>query len=231
MDQQQDSRDKKTKERRRNSTSSTSSSRSSICSSSSNNNGHIQSLAKANNIKKTIISTAIKRKRISADSHEESVNYEEENDTYWSNDEGRQHQQHTNNFSPPPGKEPPYATNPATSNKSSGAVETSDEINHQSGESCGPSNHNKLRQHDIAEKRMEANRLRAKATRRKKKVMVEEMRSKIFELTAENEHLQNENLNQHTEIEFLRNRNIQGGQHQHQVSLYDFYVDDQGGAP
>ena len=211
----------KTNERKRDN--STSSSESRICSSSdNNNNGQIQSSAKTNNKKKASISSSIQRTRISANTHDEPMNYEEENDSYCSNDEGRRHQPpHNNNFSPPPDKAP-YATTPTTtSNKRSGAVETSDEINHQSGDSCGSSNDEKLlRQHDT-EKRMEANRLRAKATRRKKKVMVEEMRSKIFELTAENEQLQNQNQNQHTEIEFLRN--IQGGQHQQQVSLYDFY--------
>ena len=226
MDQEQDSRDTKTKERKRdNNTSSSDESR--ICSSSDNNNGQIQSFAKTNSKKASISSS-----RISANNHDdEPMNYEEENDSYCSNDEGRRNlPPHNNNFSPPPDKALYATTIPTTtsnSNNRSGAVETSDEINHQSGESCESSNDEKLlRQHD-AEKRMEANRLRAKATRRKKKVMIEEMHSKIFELTAENEQLQNQNQNQHAEIEFLRN--IQGGQHQQQVSLYDF-IDFYGGA-
>jgi hypothetical protein len=71
-------------------------------------------------------------------------------------------------------------------------------------------------QHDV-DKRMEANRLRAKATRRKKKVMIDEMRSKIFVLSVENEQLKIQHRNQQREIEFLRN--IQG----QQVSLCDSY--------
>ena len=89
----------------------------------------------------------------------------------------------------------------------------SNEFNNQSDQAGEP---NKLKQDDM-EKRMEANRLRAKATRRKKKVMIDEMRSRIFILSVENEQLKIQHRNQQREIEFLRN--IQG----HQVSLYDSY--------
>ena len=89
----------------------------------------------------------------------------------------------------------------------------SNEFNDQNDQTGEP---NKLMQHDV-DKRMEANRLRAKATRRKKKVMIDEMRSKIFVLSVENEQLKIQHRNQQREIEFLRN--IQG----QQVSLCDSY--------
>jgi len=93
----------------------------------------------------------------------------------------------------------------------------SDEFNgQQSDDDQSGEPNNNLKQHDI-EKRMEANRLRAKETRKNKKIMIDEMRSKIFVLTVENQQLKIQNRNQQREIEFLRT--IQG----HQVSLYYSY--------
>ena len=66
------------------------------------------------------------------------------------------------------------------------------------------SNKEKLKQHDTV-KRMEANRLRAMAARKKKKIMIEEMNSKNLGLIMENERLKNQNRAQQTEIVFLRN--------------------------
>ena len=186
-------------------------------------------------------SDVIETTRISAKPHEDFTNYyeEEEDDSCRStNGEGRDQQDNscTTTATTPatPGDDTPgsYAAR-KTNHTNAGCCDVleSDKLNGQSDESCEPSSNDEnkqLRQHssDIEkhsdiEKRMEANRLRAKATRRKKKVMIEEMRSKIFVLTVENEKLKNQNRVQQTEIEFLRN--IQGQQHQqqqqHQVSF------------
>ena len=182
-------------------------------------------------------SDAIETTRISAKPHEDFTNFEEEDDdSYWStNGEGRDQQDNscTATATRPGDDTPPalYAARKETNHTNAGCdVLESDKLNDQSDESCEHSSNDEnkqLRQHYGIEKRMEANRLRAKATRRKKKVMIEEMRSKIFVLTVKNEKLKNHNRVQQTEIEFLRN--IQGGQHQQQVSLYDF-IDFYGGA-
>ena len=177
-------------------------------------------------------SDAIEITRIPANPPEDSTNYfeeEDEDDSCWSTNggqEGRDQQDTsyttTTTTATTPGDNTSYATR-KTNHTNEGCDVESDKFNGQSDESGDPSSNDEdqrkqLRQHSDIEKRMEANRLRAKATRRKKKVMIDEMRSKIFVLTVENDKLKNQNRVQQTEIEFLRN--IQGQQLQ-QVSLYD----------
>lgn len=102
------------------------------------------------------------------------------------------------------------STTRSTKNKGRRDVESEAFFDDQGDESCEPSG--KLKQ------QMEANRLRAKENRRKNKITIEEMRSKIFSLAVKNEQLQSKNREQQIEIKFLRNN-----QEQHQVSLYDSY--------
>jgi|AntRauTorckE5430_2_1112549.scaffolds.fasta_scaffold11539_1 hypothetical protein len=92
------------------------------------------------------------------------------------------------------------------SSESEHVIESDNQANYKTDESLSSraSEKEKLKQNDIM-KRMEANRLRAKTARSKKKVMIEEMNSKIYGLSMENERLKNQNRTQQTEIEFLRN--------------------------
>ena len=188
--------------------------------------------------------------RISANPHEDSTNCyeEEEGDSCWSNHDAGRDQDSTSYTNSTPTNPTTTATPPGHSRKTNhsnaGCDVESDKLNGQSDESGEPSSsiesdkfngqsdesddpnsndedQKQLRQHSDIEKRMEANRLRAKATRRKKKVMIDEIRSKIFVLTVENDKLKNQNRVQQTEIEFLRNIQGQQQQQQQQVSLYE----------
>ena len=66
------------------------------------------------------------------------------------------------------------------------------------------SEHEKGDSDDAFQKRMEANRLRARDMRKKKKKMIEEMNSKIVKLTIENQQLKNLCSSQKSEIQSLR---------------------------
>lgn len=66
------------------------------------------------------------------------------------------------------------------------------------------SEHEKGDSNDAVQKRMEANRLRARDMRKKKKKMIEEMNTKIVYLTIENQQLKNLCSSQKSEIQSLR---------------------------
>lgn len=66
------------------------------------------------------------------------------------------------------------------------------------------SEHEKGDSNDAVQKRMEANRLRARDMRKKKKKMIEEMNTKIVNLTIENQQLKNLCSSQKSEIQSLR---------------------------
>ena len=66
------------------------------------------------------------------------------------------------------------------------------------------SEHEKGDSDDALQKRMEANRIRARDMRKKKKKMIEEMNTKIVNLTIENQQLKNLCSSQKSEIQSLR---------------------------